>query len=52
MKLNPFSHRRRRSGARPPKPVPVAPAPQRSGADPQPRVWSLLLPPGYTHDRH
>jgi hypothetical protein len=52
MKLNPFHHCRKTAEAQSPKPLPVVSVPPRSSAEPQPRVWSLLLPPGYTRDRH
>jgi hypothetical protein len=34
-----------------PKPAPVAPAPRRVSSEHPPRVWSLLLAPGFSNDR-
>jgi hypothetical protein len=51
MKLRRF----RRNAARPhtlePRPAPVAPVPRRLAQDSPPRMWSLLLPPGFTDRR-
>jgi hypothetical protein len=51
MKIRMFRHRVVQHVAPEPKPVPVAPARRRVTSEPPPRVWSLLLPPGYTNDR-
>jgi hypothetical protein len=48
--------RRSRTHVRPvptpdPKLTPVAPVPRRVSSAPAPRYYSLLLPPGFSHDR-
>jgi hypothetical protein len=50
MKIRLFSHRAGRDLGPGPKPTPVAPAPRHMTTEPTPRVWSLLLPPGYSND--
>jgi len=49
LNLNPFRHRTAKAAAAPPKPTPAAPV--HRPAEPPPRAWSLLLPPGFDRDR-
>ncbi|HET6869426.1 MAG TPA: hypothetical protein VFH80_26180 [Solirubrobacteraceae bacterium] len=54
MKLRLFPQHHSTVGAAPGKPAPTASEPASRPAPvvtPAPRVWSLLLPPGFTSDR-
>jgi len=51
MKLNPFRQQAIPAPEPDTKPPFVTPVPQQTVPEPPPRVWSLLLPPGFTNDR-
>jgi hypothetical protein len=48
MKLRPFRNRATAAPSGREKPVAAAPAPPRARDEAPPRVWSLLLPPGFS----
>ena len=51
MKLNPFRERALPAPEPEAKQPFVTPMPQRTVSEPPPRLWSLLLPSGFTNER-